>query len=122
MFEVTIAPTATPIVEFNVTPPTVIASASSVPFISTSPSISKLSAVTAPVTVIVSVNVSLNLKAVVPKSTSLSVTGCNTPSTNFTWSAPPALKIILLSVAKSISLSASLPITKAAFVRDVIDV
>ncbi len=122
MFELTIAPTATPIVEFNVTPPTVIASASSVPFISTLPSISKLSAVTAPVTVIVSVNVSLNLKAVVPKSRSLSVIGCNAAVTNFNSFAPAALKIMLLSVAKFISLSASLPIAKAAFLRDVIDV
>ena len=71
---------------------------------------------------IVSVNVSLNLKAVVPKSRSLSVIGCNAAVTNFNSFAPAALKIMLLSVAKFISLSASLPIAKAAFLRDVIDV
>ena len=48
-----------------------------------------------------------------PRSTSLSVTGAKAPSISLIWSAPAALNKILLSVAKSISLSASLPITKA---------
>jgi len=73
----------------------------------------KASAVTVP-----SKNASLNSKLDVPKSISLSVTGAKAPSTNLIWSAPAALNIILLSVAKSISLSASLPITKLVFVND----
>ena len=63
-------------------------------------------------------NASLNSKLDVPKSISLLVTGTKAPSCNFIWSAPAALNIILLSVAKSISLSASLPITKLVFSKD----
>ena len=58
----------------------------------------------------------------VPKATSSSVTGSKTPSFKTIWSAPAALNIMLLSVAKSISLSASLPTTKLVFVTDVIPV
>ena len=57
-----------------------------------------------------------------PKSISSSVTGSIAPLVILTWSAPSALNIIVLSVAKSISLSASLPITKDAFVIEVIPV
>ena len=74
-------------------------------------SAAKASAFTVP-----SKNASLNSKLDVPKSTSLSVTGAKAPSTNLIWSAPEALNKILLSVAKSISLSASLPTTKLVFV------
>ena len=119
VLEPTIAPTVSAIDSDKVIPAIVKASVSNVPLTSTLPSISKLLAVTAPVTVILSTKASLNLTAVVPKSTSLSIPAWNTPSINFTWSAPPALNIMLLSVAKSISLSASLPTTKAALVRDV---
>ena len=64
----------------------------------------------------------LNWRLAVPKSTSSSATGAKAPSTNLIWSAPSALNNIVLSVAKSISLSASLPTTKLVFVNDVIDV
>ena len=62
---------------------------------------------------------SLNSNELVPKSTSLLVTGANAPSTSLIWSAPDALNKIVLSVAKSISLSESLPITKLVFKTDV---
>ena len=58
----------------------------------------------------------------VPKSTSLSATGENTLSINLTWSTAAALNVIILSAVKSISLSASLPKTKAAFKTEVIPV
>ena len=65
---------------------------------------------------------SLNCVPLEPKSTSSSVTGLIEPLKSCIWSSPPALKIILLSVAKSISLSASRPITKLALVSDVMPV
>ena len=45
---------------------------------------------------------SLNSKTDVPKSTSLSVVGFKTPSSNWIWEVPSISRIILLSVLKSI--------------------
>ena len=65
---------------------------------------------------------SLNSNDEVPRSTSLSDKGAKTPSVNLIWSCAPALNVTSLSVPKSISLSASLPITKLVFNTEVIAV
>ena len=100
MFPENKAPAVSSMVTARVVPLIVIASASKVPCI----------------------NASLNCRLLLPKSISASVTGKRAPSINLIWSAAPALNKIVLSVAKSMSLSASLPTTKLVFSTEVIAV
>ena len=75
--------------------------------------------VTVPVVVTVSINASFHLTPVVPKSTSLSVSGPNIPSATYTCSALFAYKCISFTVSKSILVSSSSPILISVASRDV---
>ena len=61
------------------------------PATSTAPEKSPVAASTSPVTVIESTKVSLKRREVVPRSTSLSVTGDTAPSLIVIWSVPATL-------------------------------
>ena len=79
-----------------------------------------VAAATLPVAVTLSTKASFHLTPVVPKSTSLSVSGPKIPSATYTCSALSAYRCISFAVSKSILVCASSPIIKSSANTDVI--